>query len=273
MDRRLILHVTDCHLLANRGENFLGVDTHKNFAAVLHYVKNVEKVAPDLIVLGGDLIQHDAKHNEEDYLAVYADVAERLKVFDCPVTCTFGNHDIPDIANKVFADFPNMSLGDFNALGNWNIVLLNTHWENHVNGFVSDSELHRLRRVLRKVGEQNIAIFMHHQLLPIQADWLDKIRVDNSVAVLAQILTDDRIKLVVAGHVHQDTAKLHYDKWFLTTPATAFQFASNAVEFKLANDMPGCRLMILNDDGSFETKVLRLPFDPGMLPDFSVKGY
>jgi len=90
-------------------------------------------------------------------------------------------------------------------------------------------------------SDQPTIIFIHHHVLPIDSNWLDRINLRNASEFLAIIDQYKNVKAVVCGHVHQDTTIYRQDVIFLSTPSTSWQFAVKSYNFSLDNLMPGYR--------------------------------
>lgn len=67
------------------------------------------------------------------------------------------------------------------------------------------------------------------------------------------------MRLVLCGHVHQETDLLHEGVRFISSPSTCIQFEPLSRDFGLDSKGPGWRYLQLYADGRIETQVHRLP--------------
>lgn len=261
-----IIQFTDLHLIGNPLEEFNGISPYLSLQHVLSKIRtDSQKNPPSLMLLTGDLSQ--------DYsLLSYHVVAKMLKMLDCPIGVTLGNHDRLSLFKKTFGPRGKDKFKVFN-LGKWQILLLDSHWPRHVSGKLSAKELTFLEKKLAENQKSPTLIFLHHQVLPVGAEWLNKIGLSNSEDFLKVIDKFHNVKAVICGHLHQETIAKRKGIPFLSTPSTSWQFAVNSNKFKLDNLMPGYRWLDLYADGTFKAGVERIEYDSIFVPDLSSKGY
>jgi len=95
---------------------------------------------------------------------------------------------------------------------------------------------------------------------------------DNSDDLLQLIAAKTSIRAVLNGHIHQARQQEIAGISFISTPSTCFQFTPDTQEFSLDTRMPGYRRLMLMQDGSIQTEVVRLKdFDLNLEP--AVEGY
>ncbi|MDF2867498.1 MAG: cpdA [Gammaproteobacteria bacterium] len=260
-----ILQITDMHLFADIKRDLLGVVTYDSFRAVVkHATKTLTKYSPQLIVLSGDLSQDDS----ED---AYSHLLNTISHFPQPIAWMPGNHDKPKLMEQVFAH-SRLTHDKHFILGNWQIILLDTHWPNHVSGQLSAKQLHFLDNTLSN-SKQHALIFLHHHVLPLHTDWLDPLNLQNNQAFLAILDKHSWVRGVVCGHVHQDSSIERKGIPFISTPSTCIQFKPLSRDFALDSQMPGYRYLHLEADGSLHTTLYRLEADKQFLPDMQSQGY
>lgn len=261
-----ILQLTDLHLFGNQQTALIGINPFQTLQQILANISNdIIYNLPDLIVLTGDISQ--------DYsLSSYKTVAQIFQNFPCPVVVTMGNHDYPLLFIQTFGK-PTQLASKIVTTTNWCILILNSNWPKHVDGQLTKTDLVFLEKNLTANQHQPTIIFLHHHVLSVGSDWLDKIKLQNSSQFLAIIDQFKNIKAVVCGHVHQDTSILRHEVMFLSTPATSWQFAPGRHEFRLDKLMPGYRWINLYEDGTIQTKVTRIKYSDEFVPDTTSKGY
>lgn len=232
---------------------------------MLSVTDNIAKQTPSLLTLTGDISQ--------DYsLASYKTAKKLFCNFPCPIAATMGNHDYPPTFTEFFGN-PEQDINKLFTIDNWHILLLNSHWPEHVGGQLAQIELDFLRRVLATSLKQHIMIFLHHPVLPVGSHWLDNIMTSNAAQFLEIIDQYQNIKAVICGHIHQKTNISRRGVSYLSTPATSWQFAVGSYDFKLDTLMPGYRWIDLYKDGTFQTEVVRIDYDATLVPDLKSKGY
>ncbi len=261
-----ILHLTDLHLFADQKTTLVGINPLHTFQKVVTKILDgLQQNRPDLVILTGDISQ--------DYsLLSYKMAIKTLQQFSCPIATTMGNHDNFSSFTSIFNN-PTQIVDHIANITNWRILLLNSHWAEHVDGKISKADLIFLQEKLAEDTTKPVIIFLHHHVLPVASTWLDKIKLQNSEQFLDSISKYKNVKAVICGHVHQDTTNLYNDVTFLSTPSTSWQFALKSHNFRLDNTMPGYRWIDLHEDGTIKTEVVRIEHDDTFIPDTTSKGY
>lgn len=258
-----ILQISDLHLFVNKDIKFFGINPYDTLHSVLELVRaEISNNKTDLLVVTGDLSQD---YSEESYDLL----REMCKDIKAPVGSIPGNHD-------VFNVFMKKAIGAnerYFVFKNWQILLLDTHFEGHISGFLSDEELSFLEDKLKSNPEKQTLIFLHHHVLPIESAWLNKIRLKNHQDFLSVIDKYKNVKVVVCGHIHQETYATRNDVDFISTPATCWQFLYGSPFFNLEDAMPGYRWFELYEDGSYKTGVLRVKHNSDFIPLHDSDGY
>lgn len=266
MEKARILQFSDMHLLGNSTAKFLGLNVDQTFKAVVQYAyQTTQFMPPNLVLLTGDLSQ--------DYsLASYEMIAKACRVFSCPVIAILGNHDDPLIFKRVLSKSKIDILTKDFLLAEWHILLLNSHWEGQVAGRLNEEELSFLEKSLHDHLKTPTLIFLHHQILTVECQWVDSLRLANYEEFLAIIDRHQQVKGVISGHIHQENSSTRKNIDFLTTPATSWQFAPHTAAFKLDNIMPGYRWIEI-DGSNWLSEVVRIPFNKNFVPDLNSLGY
>jgi 3',5'-cyclic-AMP phosphodiesterase len=258
-----IVQISDVHLFADTEADLLGLNTAKSFEAVVNLVKQ-QQSSPDMIILSGDIAQ--------DYSTeAYSHVAKMMQIFTCPIYWFAGNHDVPDVMQKVFST---THLKDDKAilLGDWLIVLLNSHFPKHVAGQLGRSELSRLDYYLTQHPTKHALVFLHHHPIMVGSKWLDISGLQNPDDFFAVIDSHPQVRSIFCGHVHQVFETQRQGVSIISAPSTCIQFLPGSQEFALDSLAPGYRWIDLQPDGVFHTDVERVPHFVNTV-DFSAKGY
>jgi len=261
-----IIQISDTHVFADKKEKFLGINPWNTLEAVLQKVHALnEKNTPALTVLTGDLAQD---HKE----ASYKQLAEMFVLLPKPVVWIPGNHDSIQNANKFFAA-AKIKMQSEILLPNWQIIFLNSHWDNHVAGYIDHKQLIHLDQLLAKQKKDHVMLFVHHHLAPIGSLWIDQLMVKNASEVFEIIDKYNNVKLVACGHVHQESYTYHKNISCLSAPSTSVQFKPQPMHHKLDKKMHGFRCFNLEADGSFTTKIIRVSYKKEFVPDVTISKY
>lgn len=250
-----VLQITDCHLGEHVGEQLAGMDTDASLDYVLAQIDSEQQNPArkaDLLVATGDLANHG---NTE----AYRRLQDKLENLALPSAWLPGNHD--DI-HKMLEVVDEAQLPGVVFAGNWVIVMLDSTIPDRVEGEIGPAELDRLAGVLDQLPEDcHIMICVHHQVLPVGSKWLDQQQIADFQKLIEILAGEKRLRLVVSGHVHQDSTMQHSDTpgvEFITSPSTCIQFAPATCDFKIDNQLPGYRWFDLHADGSFKTGISRV---------------
>ena len=261
-----ILQLTDLHLFSDPETKLLGFSPYKSLQSIMVSVADsIAKRQPNLLALTGDISQDYSQGSYENAVKLF-------QHFPCPIVATMGNHDYPTTFTNFFGD-PTQEVNKTFTFNNWQILFLNSYWPEHVGGQLAKNELDFLRNILATARKQHVMIFLHHPVLAAGSTWLDKIMTNNAAQFFEIIDQYQNIKAVICGHIHQETNVSRLGVTYLSTPATSWQFAAKAHDFKLDTLMPGYRWIDLYEDGTFQTEAIRIDYDETLIPDLSSHGY
>lgn len=261
-----ILQLTDLHLFKSKETAMLDFNSYNSLQQVMHLVNtSIQKQTPNLISLTGDISQDYSRESYEIAQQVFKDMP-------CPLVVTMGNHDKLATFTEFFTN-PENNANKIIYLGNWVILFINSHWPNHIGGKLAENELNFLNNAITSAANKNVIIFMHHHALPVKSAWIDKIAVSNASDFLDVIDKHQNIKAVICGHVHQNTFTRRNNVQYFSSPSTSWQFSVKSPSFKLDTLMPGFRWLDLYADGSLNTEIIRIPYDPNFIPNLSSAGY
>ena len=238
-----IIFITDMHLVYD--EHFLGIDTFASFNAVVNHILEFHSDI-DCLIVGGDLVQ-DQKKESFDFFKYQID---RL---NCPKLFARGNHDLSD---NFFSMLDNLR-GKF-SIDNWEIIRIDTYSEGNIFGEVDLSNLQKIIYESNKINHRNFILYMHHNLFLTNSPWLDVHITKNKEKVLDLISKIKNLKLVINGHIHQETLRIYKGISFISSPSTGVQFTSNENNFKLDEINPGYLIIQLNENGNNKTACQRV---------------
>lgn len=245
-NEKIIIQITDTHLMDQPTSTFVKMNPETSFHAV---IEDIVKQYPDIdaIVHTGDLAQ---VAKPETY-ARYQTFMQNLNI---PFYQIPGNHDKAEI-------FPFLNpepIPGILELGNWRVVLLNSAVPHKIDGWIQSDQLLHLSQILNDTQDQFVIIACHHHPLDMQSNWIDQHKLKNADEFKSLLQDHAQIRMVICGHVHQDSLNIWNQIQFLSTPATSVQFKPKSHDFALDTVAPGYRALLLKENGQFETLVHRL---------------
>ncbi len=259
-----ILHITDTHLYGNPEQCLAGVNTEHSISRILNLAQ--ESILPvDLVLVTGDLVHDGSK-------AAYQRIKEHLHSLDTPVYYLPGNHDQNGMMHSQLQNDSLFSMPTAAIHGNWMITMLDSSIPGHDGGHLTPSELEKLGRALQDNPDKYVLICLHHQPIRIGSNWMDRMVLDNPDELFATIKQHQNVKLMLYGHVHQESDREINGIRYISTPSTSIQFTPKQDKFSIDNAPPALRWLALLPDGQIETRVNHLDNIPVGL-DLKSPGY
>lgn len=245
-----IIQMTDLHLFGHDRGELKGVNTAASFQQVLTAAQQYSQQTDlDYLLLTGDLSQDDSIESYQRLLAA-------LESWPTPIAYIPGNHDQPELMQAILgAAWGERSVIDGEA---WRIVLLNSQVPGAVHGELASDELAKLEAALATSQGRNVMLVLHHHVQHVNSPWIDEIGLQNSNDLLACIRRYENVRLVLSGHVHQESLTDSQGVTFMTTPSTCVQFRQLSVSMEIDTLAPGFRVVELQDDGQFQSSVIRI---------------
>jgi Icc protein len=240
-----LLHVTDPHLFGDASQAIYGVNTALSLRRVL--AQALQAGRPDAAVVTGDIA-------DDRSAAAYELFRDELRPLGVPVLCLPGNHDAPSLMRSML-NGDGFSHCARSMLGDWAVILLDSHLPTEPSGELSGSELARLDSELRECAGRHTLVCLHHPPVPVGSDWLDALGLHNAADFLAVIDRHPQVRVVLAGHVHQEFEAGRRGVRILTTPSTCAQFTPRTDSCVMDVRPPGYRTLSLLPDGTVETEV------------------
>lgn len=245
-----ILQLSDLHLFADPRQELLGVNTSQSLDAVLAYIRKHELQQMDLMILSGDLSQ--------DYSAgSYERLLEKFQDFAVPIYWVPGNHDDGKLMHDVLGN-SYFSAQRHLIFKEWHVILLDSHVQGEVKGYLDESQLHFMEECLQAYPEHEAIVVFHHHPVSVGSAWLDRLGVVNADTFWHVAERYPKLKTVLFGHVHQEFFQLRGEVKCYGTPATCLQFMRQQYHFGLEHLPPGYRRIYLYPDGKFKTSVQRI---------------
>lgn len=250
-----IIQLTDLHLTEDKNArlHFSHFDydlyTWESLAMVLDEIHDQVGV-PDLFVITGDIAQDETEKN-------YQQIAEYLESFPAPVYCLPGNHDRQPFFNNYLSGH-NIFNDDHVLFKQWQFIFLDSsHKEDTPSGRLYPEEFERLAQLLKAEPEKHTLIFVHHQPMPINHQWMDPMMLENGGELLTLLAGYKNIKALFHGHVHQDFQGKFAHFPIFATPSTCVQITPGEKSFDMSK-APAYRSLQLYDDGHMENRLYYL---------------
>jgi 3',5'-cyclic-AMP phosphodiesterase len=215
--------------------------------AVLDHI-SAEAWPADLVALTGDLIQDDTR-------GAYTRVRDMLQVFDVPVHCVPGNHDVRSLMKEVLRP-PRFHYCESTVLGKWLIAGIDSCIEGKAGGRIAKAELSRLAGLLAASKAEHVLICLHHPPLPVGSRWLDSVGLENGLEFLEHLSDNGKVRAAIFGHVHQAFDGEYAGIRIIGTPSTCRQFSMYSDDFSLDENPPAYRRLELESDGSVDSKLI-----------------
>lgn len=241
-----LIQITDTHLMADPAATFVGTLPEQSFHAIM---EDIQQRYPDAktLIHTGDLAQEAQATTYARYLAYMHDTP--YQCFQVP-----GNHD--DLSIFPFQQaLPHPTVIDLNP---WTVILLSSAVTGRVDGFLQQEQLHLLDQQLAKLKERFVVLACHHHPIDMRSQWIDQHKLQNTTALMQILQRYTNVRVVLCGHVHQDSLNVWNNISFFSTPSTCVQFKPQQHEFGFDQIAPGYRSLCLNSDGTFTTQIHRL---------------
>lgn len=237
--------MTDTHISSVEDDTLAGVNTTETLLEVIAAVKHNED--PDLVLLTGDL----AETPTED---TYNKLVDLLRRIDQPVNCLPGNHDDPELMQRLL-NTGNVSTANFITCGNWSIILLDTHEPGKEGGCLSVKELEGLAEALERSIDRHVLICLHHHPVNIHSPWMDRMALKNGEALFQVLDRHTNVRGIIWGHIHQEFVSTRKGVQLLGSPSTCIQFRPRAEEASVDSKPPAYRTLTLTESGSVQSHV------------------
>jgi Icc protein len=244
-----VAQVSDTHLYADPGQTLKGFATDRMLREALAHLA-ASGFSPQRLVLTGDLV-HDGSE------AGYRQLATLVRPLGVETLCLPGNHDDGPTLRRILASAGALC-GSTHRVGPWLFLLLDTSLPGADYGQLSGDAIGDAARALAASDAEHALVWLHHHPLPVGSRWLDALGLRNAGALWRWLETQDRVRGVVCGHVHQEFSSRRAGIPVWGTPATCMQFAPGRDAFALDALPPGYRRFLLFPDGTVETEVVRL---------------
>lgn len=201
--QRVIVHLSDTHLLA--GNRPLGgrYDTAANLIATLAAVERTG-VTADAIVFTGDLTDLG---EPDAYSALRAEVEPVAARLGAPIVWVAGNHDErPALRAGLLDEAPSLEpVTGVWDLGGLRLIALDSSVPGWHHGDLDAAQLDWLRGILAEPAPLGTVLALHHPPLPSHIPFFDILELRHQSEFAAALAGSD-VRAILAGHLHYATA-------------------------------------------------------------------
>ncbi|TGY39120.1 phosphodiesterase [Microbacterium laevaniformans] len=201
--QRVIVHLSDTHLLA--GNRPLGgrYDTAANLIATLAAVERTG-VTADAIVFTGDLTDLG---EPDAYSALRAEVEPVAARLGAPIVWVAGNHDErPALRAGLLDEAPSLEpVTGVWDLGGLRLIALDSSVPGWHHGDLDAAQLDWLRGILAEPAPLGTVLALHHPPLPTHIPFFDILELRHQSEFAAALAGSD-VRAILAGHLHYATA-------------------------------------------------------------------
>lgn len=220
--RRVILHLSDTHLLG--GGKLLGgrYDTAANLTRTLEAVERLE-IRPDAIVFTGDLTDLG---EPEAYTALRAAVEPVAQRLGAPLIWVAGNHDERpalrrDLLDEEPTEEPVIGVWDLDGL---RVIALDSTVPGWHHGDLDEAQLAWLRETLSVPAPLGTILALHHPPLPSHLPLFDILELREQ-GRFADAIAGGDVRAILAGHLHYSTSGMFAGVPVSVAAATCYTMA------------------------------------------------
>ena len=250
-----IAHISDIHLPTKPGQKLKGAVPDANLIEAVAVLKQ-QSPKPELIIIGGDLLEDGQKGN-------YDAIGDLFKDVQVPLHTVVGNHDDLKALKKsslVENSKSDRGYGSFDQ-GKLHFILLNTAGTGKAHGNMDEEQLLWLSEDLWANQNKSVLIFMHHHPVDSGVPWLDKMRLENA-DVFWKIIPpySKNILGVFFAHLHIQFSTVVRGILAASSPAVCFQYSANndASKSELSPEQPGFNLIDVKEQ-QVRVRTVRFP--------------
>ncbi|MDP6448250.1 MAG: phosphodiesterase [Pirellulaceae bacterium] len=246
-----IIQLTDCHLFADKGATLRDVATWPRFEKALD---DIRRRTPnfDALVISGDTAHDERPETYELAREALGEMVDRLFIIP-------GNHDNRDALRERFVNcqslLPNRTMFEWMS-DDWRMIGLDSQLTGEVRGELGQQQLDWLDEQLATRPTPTV-VWMHHPPVSVRSGWLDEIGLTDAAAFNSIVARHAHVRLVITGHVHQDSTSALNGAIALTTPAVGLPFRPRADQLIIDPDPPSYRIVELGESSCWTSQVLR----------------
>src|SRR5450755_4154509 len=185
------IQISDSHLFEDPAARLWDVAPDPHLDAVVDALA-AKAPDPEFVIVTGDC---SADGSPESYRRL----REKVARLSAPAYYLPGNHDDAPymaryLADRTLARFEKFTQV-FDACG-WRVVMLDSSVVGEDGGSIGNEQREWLRARLARDPKMPTIVAMHHNPLPVDSRWLDKMTISDAPALLAVLDTAPQVKLV-----------------------------------------------------------------------------
>ncbi|OAN34900.1 phosphodiesterase [Plantibacter sp. H53] len=200
---RVIVHLSDPHLLADGRRLYDAVDVQANLEQALRQIERME-LRPDAMVFTGDLADLGEADAYRRLRERVEPVAERLGT---TIVWLMGNHDERSVMRTELLDLPagEQPLDAVWDFGGLRVIGLDSTVPGWHHGELEDSQLEWLQTVLAAPAPLGSILAMHHPPVPSSIPFFDILELRDQHRLEA-VLRGSDVRAILGGHLHYSTS-------------------------------------------------------------------
>lgn len=238
-----ILFISDSHLFRLREETLFGTNTFEGLRTVSASIGAREEPF-DLLVALGDLSHDGSPESYRDFHALTKNLAHEIIWLS-------GNHD----------DFSTLDptlqpcLKTTWQRDHWHLLFLDSSQPGKEEGLLGPDELEKLEDFLQQHKGDHLMVCLHHQPVAVGSRFIDQLGLTNHHEFWKILNGHREVKTVLFGHVHQEVDRMVNGFRVLSVPATSVPFKPGSDQLAFDTPKRGYRIITLQSDGRFDTRV------------------
>ncbi len=216
----VVAQFSDLHVAAE-GRDSSGIDAAARLSRCIAHLATLD-VAPDLLMLSGDLVDRGSVPEYRRLRALLAEVRIPLRLMP-------GNHDRRAPMREVFADHDYLGSDGrmfyHRDLRGLRVIALDSLVEGSEGGDLDAAQLQWLDRLLHGSPQMPALVLLHHPPVATGFSRMDRISVAaGSAEALGGILAaHPQVRAVLCGHVHRSVQAVWRGVQVSVCPSAAFQ--------------------------------------------------
>ncbi|MFZ4895957.1 phosphodiesterase [Plantibacter sp. Mn2098] len=200
---RVIVHLSDPHLLADGKRLYDALDVEANLLQALDQVERMG-IVPDALVFTGDLTDLG---EPDAYRRLRAHVEPAAARIGAPIVWLMGNHDEravmrTELLGLAASDEPIDGVWDFGGL---RLIGLDSTVPGWHHGELTDAQLDWLRSILATPAPLGTIVAMHHPPVPSPMPFFDILELREQDR-FAEVLRGSDVRAILGGHLHYSTS-------------------------------------------------------------------
>lgn len=207
-------------------------------------VDNKKTLSADVVIVSGD-ISHDGE------MLSYEHFFKGMVMLGLPFYFFPGNHDNKLNLRDVSLKYGHDSDVKFMDNNYWKVLSIDTVVDNEDYGYVAEDALRAFEYEVNSNSRKNVALFLHHHLIPVGTPIVDECMLMNASDVLF-LCSKTNVKFIGSGHAHTLFQRKIGDILVSVSPAICSQWKNGTKDIN-SIDNSGFSIVCLSDQVHVET--------------------